>query len=66
MLGNIRPFTTFNFKVELTLKGKKDFICSASFSECDGLEITMTPKTIQEGGNNNQPIHLIGPVSYGQ
>lgn len=66
MPGNSRPFTTFNFKVELTLKDEKDFICSASFSECDGLEITMTPKTIREGGNNNQSIHLIGPVSYGQ
>jgi phage tail-like protein len=61
-----RPFTAFSFSVELTLKDEKDFICNASFSECDGLEITMEPKTIREGGNNNHPIHLIGPVSYGQ
>lgn len=26
----------------------------------------MEPKLIREGGNNNQPIRLIGPVSYGQ
>ena len=60
------PFTTFNFKVELNLEGEGDYLCSASFSDCDGLEMTMELKTIREGGNNNQPIHLIGPVNYGQ
>lgn len=65
-MAETRPFTAINFSVELTLKDEKDFICNASFSECDGLEMTMEPKTIREGGNNNQPIHLIGPVSYGQ
>jgi phage tail-like protein len=68
------PFTAFNFRVELTLpegsgqnsSGKPQFLCSASFAECDGLEMTMEPKTIREGGNNSRPIHLIGPVSYGQ
>jgi len=61
-----RPFTTFNFEVLLTYPGEATPFCKASFSECDGLELTMTPKTIQEGGNNFQPIHLIGTVSYGQ
>lgn len=61
-----RPFTTFNFKVELTLEGQSEPLCGAAFAECDGLEITMQPKTYQEGGNNTTQIHLVGPVTYGQ
>lgn len=72
------PFTAFNFRVELYLGGpsaqgseqaqsnSRGPLCSASFSECSGLEMSMTPKTIREGGNNSRPIHLLGPVSYGQ
>jgi phage tail-like protein len=60
------PFTAFNFKVELEIPDLPNPLCSAAFSECDGLEMTMEPKTIREGGNNNQQIHLIGPISYGQ
>ena len=60
------PYTAFNFRVELTLPDRPDYLCSANFAECDGLEMTMEPKTIREGGNNSQPIHLLGPVSYGQ
>jgi len=61
-----RPFTTFNFKVKLSLNGNNRTICAAEFSECDGLEMNLVPKTIREGGNNGQQIHLTGPVSYGQ
>jgi len=70
------PFTAFNFWVEITVpglsdagdseSGKPNYLCSASFAECDGLEMTMEPKTIREGGNNGRQIHLAGPVSYGQ
>ncbi len=60
------PFTTFNFEVRLRLGGKGDPVCKAEFSECSGLEINLAPKTIREGGNNRRPIHLVGPVSYGQ
>jgi len=61
-----RPFTTFNFKVNLQLAEESAFICEATFSECDGLEMTLAPKTIREGGNNVRQIHLTGPISYGQ
>jgi phage tail-like protein len=61
-----RPFTSFNFSITLTLPDQAEPFCQATFAECDGLEMTMEPKTIQEGGNNRQSIHLIGPVSYGQ
>ncbi len=46
--------------------GKKKFLCEAQFSECNGLEMGMATKTIKEGGNNIQQIHLAGPVTYGQ
>ena len=59
------PFTAFNFNVNLTLSDDSLKITGA-FSECSGLEITMTPKTIREGGNNRAQIHLVGPISYGQ
>lgn len=60
-----RPFTTFNFSVTLEIPGITA-LCSAAFAECDGLEMTMEPKKVQEGGNNITQIHLVGPLSYGQ
>lgn len=62
---SLPPFMTFNFAVEIQLSGISDMVCSAAFSECDGLEMTMEPKTIREGGNNSRQFHLVGPVSYG-
>ena len=61
-----RPFTTFNFRVNLRFGDETPVICEAEFSECDGLEMSLEPKTIREGGNNSRQIHLPGPVSYGQ
>lgn len=61
------PFTTFNFRIALQVAGPKKLpLCGGEFSECDGLELSLEPKTIREGGNNARPIHLVGPVSYGQ
>lgn len=64
----LRPFTTFRFRIEIDvdLPGGPRQLCAAAFSECDGLEMTIEPKTIREGGRNTGPVHLIGPVSYGQ
>jgi phage tail-like protein len=65
------PFSSFNFIVSLTVKdapsglGLSDPLCKAEFAECDGLDMTMEPKTVREGGNNTQVIHLAGPVTYG-
>lgn len=61
-----RPFTTFNFLVEIRVPGVADRICEAAFSECDGMEMSLEPKTIREGGRNYGPVHMAGPVSYGQ
>ena len=60
------PFTAFNFSVEITKGEDGALLCSAAFSECDGLEMTMEVKTIREGGNNGSQIRLAGPASYGQ
>jgi phage tail-like protein len=65
-MPDLRPLTAFNFRVVLTLDGEDRPLCDAAFAECDGLEMTMEPKTYQEGGNNLAQIHLAGPVTYGQ
>ena len=62
----IYPFTAFNFAVEIAVDGVAPQVCNASFSECDGLEMTMEVKTIREGGNNGEQIRLSGPAAYGQ
>ncbi len=59
------PFTTFNFEVQLLIPGSPGPLCEAAFAECDGLEMSMEPKTLREGGNNRQQINLVGPVKYG-
>jgi phage tail-like protein len=68
--AQVPPYTAFRFEVELMLKqpapGIKGAICRGAFAECDGLEMTMEPKAIREGGNNQIHHHRIGPVSYGQ
>jgi phage tail-like protein len=62
----IYPFTTFNFSVEIRVEGVSEQVCSASFSECDGLEMTTEVKTIREGGNNGSQIRLTGPSAFAQ
>ena len=58
------PFIAFNFSVEIHRDGDSGPLVGASFSECDGLEMTMDVKTIREGGNPGQAIRLSGNVSY--
>jgi len=64
------PFTTFRFEVVMELaappSGLSNPVCNAAFAECDGLEMSIEPKTIREGGNNRMQTHRVGPVSYGQ
>jgi phage tail-like protein len=61
----MRPFTTFNFKIKLWVGSSATELCECEFSECDGLEMNIEPKTIREGGNNGVQIHLMGPMTYG-
>lgn len=66
----IAPYITFNFEVILNLDDPppdvKTPVCSAAFSDCDGLEMTMEPRVVREGGNNQEHIRLMGPISYTQ
>ncbi len=59
-----RPFTAFNFSVEITVDDRPA-ACDAAFSECDGLELSQEIKTLREGGNNSAQILLGGPTTYG-
>jgi phage tail-like protein len=60
------PFIAFNFAVEINKTGDAAQLCSAAFSECDGLEMTMDVKTIRQGGDNARDIRLTGPIKFGQ
>jgi phage tail-like protein len=69
MAGEL-PFIAFNFSVELQVAnagalGLANPLCSAEFAECDGLEMTMEPKTVREGGANTRVRHLPGPLAFG-
>ncbi len=66
MTGKTYPFTAFNFAVEIKVPGVAEEVCGASFSECDGMEMTIDVKTIREGGNNSKQIRLAGPLALGQ
>ncbi|HSN77282.1 MAG TPA: phage tail protein [Anaerolineae bacterium] len=64
------PLTNFNFLVHLNIPnasglGISNPLCQMEFAEVDGLEMTMEPKTVREGGNNTQQTNLVGPVTYG-
>lgn len=59
-----RPFTAFNFSVEIYPDGKSAPIARAAFSECDGLELTHDVKTIRCGGQNDRVYRVPGPVNY--
>jgi len=39
-------------------------LCSGAFSECTGLEATMEPKVIKEGGRNYGVVQRSGPVTF--
>jgi phage tail-like protein len=66
--ANLYPFTTFNFLVEIEVDDSNvsNPICSMLFSDVDGLEMNLEPKTIREGGRNTGPVHMAGVVGYGQ
>lgn len=61
---NDRPFTSFNFRVEIAGRNGEP-LCNAEFAECDGLEMSMEVKTIREGGRNTSQIRLAGPQTFG-
>ena len=63
-------FVPFRFQVSLTgsnLPGGlgPGPLCSGSFSDASGVEATMTPRAIREGGRNFGQIQRPGPTAFG-
>jgi phage tail-like protein len=59
-----RPFTAFNFAVEIYPDGISAPLAEAAFAECDGIELTVDVKTIREGGANDRAYRVPGVVNY--
>lgn len=69
-------FIPFRFLVLLTLsdsasdqagqsdEGGNGLVCNGAFSEVTGLEATMAPKTLKEGGRNWGEVQLAGPTTF--
>jgi phage tail-like protein len=69
-MADAAPLFTFRFDVAFfeTRLADPGFsavpFATGGFAECSGLEASMEPKLIKEGGNNDVPIQRAGPVSY--
>ncbi len=71
MADNTYPLHVFRFQVDFV---EDPFVstgtpggvplCSGAFAECTGLEATMEPKVIKEGGRNYGAAQRAGPVSF--
>lgn len=64
------PLHVFRFHVDfhtdsLTTGGGEPMpLCSGAFAECTGLEATMEPKVIKEGGRNYGDAQRVGGVTF--
>jgi len=65
------PLHVFRFKVDFKSDtvgmggpGGPVAICTGAFAECTGLEATMEPKTIKEGGTNYGVAQRAGPITF--
>lgn len=68
----IGPLAVFNFdvvfnevKTDGSSVGGEIELCRAAFSEITGLEATMEPKVIKEGGRNFGVVQRVGPTTFG-
>jgi phage tail-like protein len=64
------PFHAFSFVVEFTesplggASGSQVPLCSGAFSLCTGIEATMEPKVIKQGGQNYGANQRVGQVTF--
>lgn len=65
------PLHVFRFQVDFEVdslngndKGSAMALCSGAFAECSGLEATMEPKVIKEGGQNYGAHQRVGSVTF--
>jgi phage tail-like protein len=56
---------TFDANQTAVTDGTEITLCSGSFSECSGLEATMEPAVIREGGRNYGDLQRAGRVTFG-
>jgi phage tail-like protein len=69
--NDLAPVGVFRFHVDFRQdplgsenEGQPVPVCSGAFSDCTGLEATMEPKVIKEGGRNYGPHQRAGPVTF--
>lgn len=65
------PLRGFRFQVDFkeqmlsdNAAGGEVVLCSGAFAECTGLEATMEPKTIKEGGRNWGSAQRMGNINF--
>jgi phage tail-like protein len=54
----------YRFEVVLS-RNAGETLCRGAFSEVTGMDLTMKPKTLVEGGRNWGEIQLAGPTAFG-
>jgi phage tail-like protein len=71
MAGTITPLHVFRFQVDFFTDSLSDDashtqfqVCSGAFAECTGLEATMEPKVIKEGGRNYGAAQRAGGTTF--
>jgi phage tail-like protein len=69
--SSLSPLHVFKFQVDFFSDSLSDDasheqfqVCSGSFAECTGLEATMEPKTIKEGGRNYGAAQRAGGTTF--
>jgi phage tail-like protein len=58
------PLYTFRFQLAFDDPDGDVDVYDGAFSECTGLEGTMEPKVVKEGGRNYGVVQLAGPVTF--
>lgn len=64
MADAAREFIPFRFRVALYDGEGGNLLCRGAFSEVSGLEATMAPKALKEGGRNWGEVQLSGPTTF--
>lgn len=67
MADVVEPKEFIPFRFHVTLFDSSNVnreLCKGAFSEVSGLEATMTPKTLKEGGRNWGEVQLSGPTTF--
>lgn len=60
------PFPGFRFQVNFLQQNSRLSVARGAFSECSGIEASMEPETIKEGGRNYGPAQRVGPVTFAE